>query len=126
MKRLIITSSILILIVCLGICSLLYLYHTNEQITQITMTAQEAVNQGDIKRAQEQIDALSNLWTKAEPCMSSLVRHNDVDEISKYMSELYPLLEHNEMGLLSCELNKIQLISEHITESETPTFFHIF
>lgn len=126
MKRLIITSSILILIVCLGIFALLYLYHTNEQITQITTTAQEAVSQGDIKRAQEQIDALSNLWKKTEPWMSSLVRHNDVDEISKYISELHPLLEHNEMGLLSSELNKIQLISEHITESETPTFFHIF
>lgn len=126
MKRLIISSGIILLILAVGFFSIWYLEDTKDKTMVYIDAAQEAIDRQNKEEALHSIEELQNFWENHEHYVTLAIRYHDVEEVTKYMAELPSLIEHEEYGASASVLNRIRLTAEHIVDSELPTPLQIF
>lgn len=121
MKRMVWSIVIILVIVGVSLLGIFNLRHVSGEMLELTNGAQQAVDQQDIKKAGELTEQLSSFWDQQHHILILYVRHNDVDEISKSLSELDQLLEHGNYAEFSSKISHIELLLEHLWDSEVPT-----
>lgn len=125
MKRLWVACGMLVLLIALSISSIVYLDHVKDEMNELIQQEQTAVNEQDIKRAEELNQKLSSYWEEQHAVIGLFTRHNEIDQIGLYVSELEQLLEHGEIGDVPAKLSSIQYLLEEIWDSSMPNLFHI-
>ncbi|HIZ56699.1 MAG TPA: DUF4363 family protein [Firmicutes bacterium] len=126
MKRLTAILSILILIISASVWGIFNLNRVQKDLNHLIEQSTQAVQNNDFEKAKELHNQLNHLWEEESSILVCYVRHNDLDEITKIISELYYLLEFKNTAEFCAQLNKIEVIFNHIVESEMPTLRNIF
>lgn len=118
MKRIVIC--ILLLALCVGI-SLYASYRVgevNDRIATDVNGALDAIAQADEDRIKEHIQNLSNYWSEEEDKLIHLIRHAQIDDITKSIARLQALASGEDYSELTAELASIRWQMEHIRRSE--------
>ena len=126
MKRLITSSVIIILILVAGGLSLWYLQDTKEKTVEYIQVAKQAVENQDKEKALESTNNLKEFWEGREGYLTLIIRYHDVDDLTKYICELPSFIEYEDYSECAAILARIQIIAEHIVETEVPTLLQIF
>ena len=114
MKRMVWSIAIITVIIGASVLGIFNLIHVSDEMLELTSSAQKAVDDEDIKKAEELTEQLSSFWDQQHRTLILYVRHNDVDEISKYLSELKQLLEHGKYSEYSSRISHVELLLQHL------------
>ena len=101
MNRIITAISIFILLIALAICETVYITSTSKQVLAKLDTAIEHYNNGEIKKAEEDIKLADKIWEDNTQLMNAFLIHDNTDEVSeristanvtlKYQKERFPI-----------------------------------
>lgn len=126
MKRLIISCSLLIVLLAIGVVSLFYIENVCSQTIEKSQTIKQNIDRQDYQTASQNIKDLESYWEENEQYLCLFVRHGEIEEISRQISELSDLLEYQDYSESSATLNRIIVIAEHIKATEKPLPIYIF
>jgi len=126
MKRLVISCSLLIALLAIGVVSLFYIENVCSQTIEKSQIIKQEVYTQDYETASQNIKDLKSYWEKNEKYLCLFVRHGEIEEISRQISELSDLLRYKDDAEISAELNRIIIIAEHIKSTEKPLPIYIF
>lgn len=126
MKRCIASSLIIATLILLGFVGMWHINQTTEIMTQIIVEEEAALDQNDMEKAEKLNQQLSDFWNKQHSILTLYIRHNDIDEISKYISELDQLILHQNTSECSSRLSLIKMMIEHIRDTEIPNPTNVF
>lgn len=110
MNRIITAISIFILVIALAICETVYITSTSKQVMAKLDTAIEHYNNGEIKKAEEDIKSADKIWEDNTELMNAFLIHDSTDEVAeristakvtlKYQKERFPIECANAMDSL--------------------------
>lgn len=126
MKRLIISCSLLIALLAIGVVSLFYIKNVCSQTIEKSQITKQSIDTQDYQTASQNIKDLESYWKKNEKYLCLFVRHGEIEEISRQISELSDLLKYQDYSESSATLNRIIVIAEHIKATEKPLPIYIF
>lgn len=125
MKRLIIVG------VLLGICIAASVYThacvqaATEYIDDSVDGALQAIVDDDKEALMEKVGALRAFWDEEEDRLIHMVRHTQIDEISRNIARLRGLAAGESYPELVAELDSIRWQMNHIDRSETLTLYNV-
>ena len=76
-----------------------------DQVEEYTTNIQTALDQNNITKAQELNYQLSGFWERQHRYLTLYIRHNNIDEISKTISELEQYLQRTDYAEFSSRLS---------------------
>lgn len=126
MKRLVISSTLLLALLVIGVVSLFYIENVCSQTIEKSQTIKQEVYTQDYEKAAKNIKDLESYWEENEKYLCLFVRHGEIEEISRQISELSDFLRYENYSEVSAELNRIIIIAEHIKATEKPLPIYIF
>lgn len=101
MKRLIISSLILAVIVAVSIMGLYYINENYEQIIAEIEAGEEKIRTKDYEGAKKHINNAEERYVRAEKYLSAFVNHNTLDEIGVNIAAIAPFAEGEAEEFLS-------------------------
>ncbi len=122
MKRVIVSSVILLCIVVLCAGAQWYLFDTKEKAVSMVETAYESVNRGDLRTARAQVLEFTEFWENKEKYLTIFVRHNQIEELSVIAASLEPMLASGNIADYYAANAQVIKLLEMIIESERPTY----
>lgn len=125
MKRLFVSLGIITVILTISLIGLWHLNFVTEQVEEYTTNIQIALDQNNITKAQELNYQLSGFWERQHRYLTLYIRHNNIDEISKTISELEQYLQRTDYAEFSSRLSYIQQLILDIRDAEIPTLFNL-
>ena len=118
MKRTLIAAVLLIL--CTGICTAGY-SAVEKKLTQTAGLIRQAEESSDIS----EVKKITDKWQSDKKLLSSLLKHQDIDEFDEYCAEIAYLAEHDRDECFAV-LKKFEIFIEGIIESEKPHIGNVF
>lgn len=101
MNRGVITVVIFLLVIGLAVCESVYTISVSEKVKYQLTTALEAYNDGDSKKAKENIETADQLWNDSTVFLDAFLIHDNTENIAekisiarstlKYDSEHFPI-----------------------------------
>ncbi|WP_270739869.1 DUF4363 family protein [Massilioclostridium coli] len=125
MKRLFVSLGIITVILTISLVGLWHLNFVTDQVEEYTTNIQTALDQNNITKAQELNYQLSGFWERQHRYLTLYIRHNNIDEISKTISELEQYLQRTDYAEFSSRLSYIQQLILDIRDAEIPTLFNL-
>lgn len=125
MKRLFVSLGIITVILTISLIGLWHLNFVTDQVEEYTTNIQIALDQNNITKAQELNYQLSGFWERQHRYLTLYIRHNNIDEISKTISELEQYLQRTDYAEFSSRLSYIQQLILDIRDAEIPTLFNL-
>lgn len=118
MKRLIIACALLVVCVTVSI----YCFHRVDEVTgEVNFyvgDALEAMAADDKDSVADNVERLITLWEYEEDRLVRLVRHSQIDDITKSVARLEALTEGGDYTELAAELSSIRWQMDHVYSSE--------
>ncbi|MBC5787428.1 MULTISPECIES: DUF4363 family protein [Clostridiaceae] len=125
MKRLFVSLGIITVILTISLVGLWHLNFVTDQVEEYTTNIQTALDQNNITKAQELNYQLSGFWERQHRYLTLYIRHNNIDEISKTISELEQYLQRTDYAEFSSRLSYIQQLMLDMRDAEIPILFNI-
>lgn len=125
MNRQIIAAVMSCIIIFLGTFGLFNTYQIKEKMCQELETAEKAALSGDITKAEEAAEQARAFWKSKESRLFLYIRHDELDEIEKSISELKYLAKLGDTAEFCSKANQSLALVEHIWECELPVFKNI-
>lgn len=125
MKRLFVSLGIITVILTISLIGLWHLNFVTDQVEEYTTNIQIALDQNNITKAQELNYQLSGFWERQHRYLTLYIRHNNIDEISKTISELEQYLQRTDYAEFSSRLSYIQQLMLDMRDAEIPILFNI-
>lgn len=125
MKRLFVSLGIITVILTISLVGLWHLNFVTDQVEEYTTNIQTALDQNNITKAQELNYQLSGFWEWQHRYLTLYIRHNNIDEISKTISELEQYLQRTDYAEFSSRLSYIQQLMLDMRDAEIPILFNI-
>ncbi len=126
MSRFIIAIVIFTVIIAGSIGSVLYVCKTEEKLQTHLDSIIEAVSMNDMQLAEDLSQDFVEKWDKAEPFFITLIRHHNVDEITKYSARLTTYCKYSHKSEAVAEVNMIKTILKHMSDDEKPKLHNLF
>lgn len=125
MNRAITVAVIAIFVVFLYTAGTYHTYQVTEEVGRRLQTAEQAALAGEKDKAQEISKELQSFWEEKEKVLMLYIRHNDLDSVAEYLSELESLIALDDIGEFCSKLNQTHRLVDHIWESELPLWKNI-
>ena len=125
MSRLIIVILIFIIIIATSITSVVFVLRSEKELQLALDNIIQAALEEDMTKAKRTTEAFVAKWEKTEVFFIVLIRHHNIDEISKYVSRLTSFCEYNDYADLVAEVNMIKTILRRLSEDEKPMLHNI-
>lgn len=126
LKRLFI--AIILLFTALSLCILSYALtvEINNVVTDTVLTTENYILNNQINLAIEEAEKLKANWENQYKILSSYTSHEDLERTEVAINSVanYLYLEDYSAALIICE--DIKICTEHIKNSEKPSFWNIF
>ncbi len=126
MSRFIIAIIIFLLVVAGSVGSVLYVCETEKKLQTHLDSIIDAVYHDDMQLAEELSLDFVEKWDLAEPFFITLIRHHNVDEITKYSSRLTTYCKYDHKAEAVAEVNMIKTILKHMSDDEKPKLHNLF
>ena len=126
MSRFIIAIVIFVMIIIGSTGSVLYVCSTEEKLQILLDDIIEAVYEDNMQLAEELSADFVEKWEKSEPFFITLIRHHNVDEITKYSARLAAYCAYNQKSEAVAEVNMIKAILTHMSDDEKPKLHNLF
>ena len=126
MKRLVISSALLLVLLAIGVVSLFYVENVCSQTIEKSQTIKQEIYVQNYETAAQHIKDLESYWEENEKYLCLFVRHGEIEEISRQISELSDLLDYQDYSESSATLNRIIVIANHVKTTEKPLPIYIF
>lgn len=125
MKRVI--TACFLMIFLIGSCFISYNYinKTTKLLSNHLNAASDAINLHDFTAAQVQMKKLYAHWSESSEKLSSLSRHNEIDDIERLFQRAgQAVLNHDKNEALS-QIRELNAMLLHLPEMERPTLSNI-
>lgn len=122
---------ILICLVLLAICVGVSIYSTyrvgtvQERIDSDANAALDAIADADEARIKQHIESLSIFWNEEEDRLIHIIRHAQIDDITKSIARLQALASGDDYSELTAELASIRWQMDHINRGERLIFHNL-
>ena len=126
MKRFVISSIIMVVILVFVICWLSVLASYKEKLLTITKEASQAALDKNVELATVKYDELKKTWDEQEDILIVFVRHEHVDQISVGVAKLSSILTGDNLSEFISECSVIEEAAEHMWRSELPMSIEFF
>lgn len=119
-------SRIIALVIMLGtiatLCtiSLITVTHVKDEMLQALSDATQAAESGDLETARQHINDANQKWEKHEQPLTLCVRHAEIDEMSRILSELDAFLQEKNTAEFLANTKKAETIIHHLWYNELP------
>lgn len=122
MKRILIAAVLLIICVSTSAHAMQRTREVNDYIAGSVARSLDALSQGEESSLSAEIEALSDYWEGEEDRLIHLIRHAQIDDITKGVSRLRALTAGEDYSELAAELESIRWQMAHINRSERLIF----
>lgn len=126
MSRLIIAIVIFSLIIAGSCASVMYVSHTEKQLQTHLDKIVEAISNNDMQLAESLSQKFVEKWDKTETYFIMLIRHHNVDEITKYISRLTSYCKYENNGDLLADVNMVKTLLKRMSDDEKPKLHNFF
>ena len=126
MSRLITAIIIFSLIIVGSSAAVMYVTNTEKQLQTQLDDIVEAVYNNDMELAEILSSSFVEKWDKAETFFIMLIRHHNVDEITKYISRLTSYCKYGNSSDLLADINMIKTILKRMSDDEKPSLHNFF
>lgn len=118
MRGLLIITIPTLVIVLVGTASVYYLEKTAVDLTDLLMTAQNAVAQKNWTEAEEMVAASLERWQQMQRLWTVLINHKELDEIRMALERSSEYVASQDETSALAELAVAKLLVKHIPEKE--------
>lgn len=118
MKRVIISGALLLLCAGISVYTMYIVREYTDYIQDQVVAAKEALESEDFQNLSECLNNLTAFWDQKEEHLGHLVRHAQIDEISKSIAKLKALTNEDTIPELVAELDSIHWQISVIDRSE--------
>lgn len=125
MKRLIISSSLLLIILIYSISSLFIVKEKNKELTASVMEVQALYESNNISGALEKSNEVTEMWNSYKKLLFITINSNKVNELNHSFSKLSPFIEEKKPEL-DIEFENIYFQLNNIYNMECPTWYNVF
>ena len=125
MNRPAIIGAVAAAIACLSIAGILNVRNVKEKMTVLLNTAEQEAVSGQYEEAKNTAQKMKAVWEEKEKRLLIYIRHNEIDDIGKCISELKYLAEFGDTAEFCSKLEQTKGLVYHIWESELPLFKNI-
>lgn len=122
MKRFWAAVIILLIILCISICTLVDMQKSIDRLSEYTASVRQQAEQNGAASVQQQCEQLMAEWNDMEPRFLLYVRHDHLDNIMEHLSELSAYCLEDDRAELLSTLDAALRMMEHLKESVTPSF----
>ena len=122
MKRFWAAVIILLIILCISICTLVDMQKSIDRLSEHTASVWQQAEQNGAASVQQQCKQLMAEWNGMEPRFLLYVRHDHLDNIMEHLSELSAYCLEDDRAELLSTLDAALRMMEHLKESVTPSF----
>lgn len=122
MNRIYIALSLFLLVAIIGISGLVFINNSTKELIEVFKDINETARSEQYDAIQNHIGKLIEKWKKYEPLLSSMLRHEDIDEVGMSIYSLNELLKSKDMASICLVCNKTISKLHYILGSEIPTF----
>ena len=126
MSRLVTAIIIFSVIIVGSSASVMYVSHTEKLLQAQLDEIIAAASNSDMQKAKECSEKFLEKWNDAETFFIMLIRHHNVDEITKYTSRLTSYCDEQNRSDLLAEVNMIKTILKRMSDDEKPTLKNFF
>lgn len=126
LKRLCIGIVLMFTAICLCLLSFFLTKIITENVTNKINIIETQILENDTDEAIDSAQSLIENWEKQYKVLSSYISHEDLErtEVAIYSVEKYLYLKDYAAALIICE--DIRICTEHLLNSEKPSFWNIF
>lgn len=121
MSRIYIAISLFFLVLIMGLSGLAFINNSTKELIEIFKEVKEAARMEQYDETQDHIEKLIKKWNKYEPILSSMIRHEDIDEVGISIFSLIELLKSKDMPSICLLCNKTISKLNYLLETEIPT-----
>lgn len=121
MSRIYIAISLFFLVLIMGLSGLAFINNSTKELIEIFKEVKEAARMEQYDETQDHIEELIKKWNKYEPILSSMIRHEDIDEVGISIFSLIELLKSKDMPSICLLCNKTISKLNYLLETEIPT-----
>jgi hypothetical protein len=114
------------LILGLSIAPYMMIHNASGDLASSLDSVQQNITQGQWDKAKEQISSTHDSWTKTKRTWSSIIDHQEIDNIDISMSRLEQYVETKALSLSAGEVSTLKQLVEHIADKEKPTLHNVF
>lgn len=125
MKRTIIVSAILLLIVTLSILSLLSIYNNRNYMFSQLDKIQTSISNNDIETAFKQTENLDIYWENKSQTLATYIKHNNLEKSSEHLALLLKAIELKELNRAILEIENVKFYIDAIYKAELPTLRNV-
>ena len=125
MNRPTIIGAVAITIAGLSAAGILNAHNTRNEMESLLYQAEQAAVSGQFKQAKAAAEKIKSVWDEKEKRLLLYIRHNEIDDIGKSISELKYLAEFGDSAEFCSKLDQTKGLIYHVWESELPLFKNI-
>lgn len=125
MKRVIIACALLFFLVASCFLSYSYITAKTHQLSDHLDNASKAVNINDFETAQAQMKKVYNHWSESSSQLSSLCRHNEIDDIERLFQRANQAVLNEDKNDALSQIRELNMMLLHLPEMETPCLSNI-
>ena len=125
MKRVIAACFILSFLVTACFLSYNYIDKTTNGLSEHLQNASKAVSVYDFSSAHEQMEKIYNHWSKNSSRLSSLCRHNEIDDIERLFQRANQAVLNKDKNDSLVQIKELNMMLLHLPEMETPCLSNI-
>lgn len=120
MQRFVLAVAIFFLIITLSFVSLFYVTKSCEELQSEIDTIISYIEKNDFQNGLKGCEDFSKKWDKTERFIITLVRHDNIDEVTIKSKRMLGFAKSNDKSNLLAEAYALKTLINHIREDELP------
>ena len=125
LKRVIIACVLSILLIASCFISYNYIDKTTNGLSEHLQKAAKAVDIHDFSTAHKQMEKVYNHWSESSSLLSSLCRHNEIDDIERLFQRANQAVLNEDKNDSLIQIKELNMMLLHLPEMETPCLSNI-
>ncbi len=116
----------LILILGLSVTPYFLIHTSSRELATNLDSMQHTIYQGQWDQAKDQLAKTHESWNKTKKLWSSMIDHQEIDNIDISISKLEQYVQTKGLSLATGEVSALKQLVEHVADKEKPTFHNVF
>ncbi|MDR3767157.1 MAG: DUF4363 family protein [Butyricicoccus sp.] len=125
MKRVITAVVLLVLVVAACFGSYRYITNATTVVRDALAVTQQSVESGDFSAARVDMERSYALWRKHYNRLSTLVRHNEIDDTERLFQRARQALDNSDADESLLQLRDLRALLAHLPEMERPVYSNL-
>lgn len=122
MNRIYIAIAAFLLVLIIGVSGLAFINYATKELIEVFEEVNSAARLEQQDLVQNKLSKLIKKWSKYEPLLSSILRHEDIDQVGISIFSLIELNKSQDMASICLECNRMISKLRYILESEIPSY----